>query len=392
MTHDGCFIEVDYSQRQKHGQDICGDAFYCYKTPGDGRVIVVLSDGLGSGVKANILASMTTRMAAQFAASDLDFLHSATIMMDTLPVCQVRKISYATFTIIDCRPDGETRVIEMDNPACLFMRGEKPLPVASEEMQSPRYPDRRMRVSHVALEPGDRIVLPSDGVSQSGLSTREYPLGWREDGFRDFVLQRVEREPEISARRLADSVVREALRKEPRGRAQDDITCGVLYFRHPRRLLVLSGPPYSKDRDGEYARMIETFDGKKAICGGTTACIIARELKREVEMSLDAFSPDLPPPSRMNGVDLITEGILTLTKTAQAMEQDLPLPSNSPAMALVELLREGDVIEFVVGSRINEAHQDPSLPVEIEIRRNIIKRIAKVLEEKYLKEVSIRQI
>ncbi|HSW40424.1 MAG TPA: SpoIIE family protein phosphatase, partial [Acidobacteriota bacterium] len=224
MNRNDCFLEVDFSQQWKHGQDICGDTFYCYKTSKDGRVIVVLSDGLGSGVKANILASMTTRMAAQFAASDLDFLRSATIIMDTLPVCQVRQISYSTFSIVDCRPDGETRVIEMDNPACLFLRRNMILSVPCTVMQSPRYPDRRMRVSHATLEPGDRIVLLSDGILHSGLGTREYPLGWREEDFRKFVTLRLESDPDISARRLAEIIVREALRKEPNSRAQDDMT------------------------------------------------------------------------------------------------------------------------------------------------------------------------
>ena len=92
----------------------------------------------------------------------------------------------------------------------------------------------------------------------------------------------------------------------------------------------------------------------------------------------------------MEGADLVTEGILTLTRTAQLLEKDEPPREKNPAAKLYDILVESDSIQFVVGARINEAHQDPNLPIDLEIRRNIIKRICKVLEEKYLKETSIQ--
>lgn len=392
MAANDLFIEVDFQQNRKHGQNICGDAFQLHKIPEQARVISVLSDGLGSGVKANILASMTASMACRFAASNMDFVHCAEIMMDALPVCQVRKISYATFTIVDCRNSGRTRVIEMDSPAFLLVRRGRIVPLASEEMASPRWQDRRLRFTQLDMEPDDRLVLYTDGISQAGLGSAEYPLGWREDGCRDFVLDQVADNPSISARHLAENILVAALTREPRRRAQDDMSAGVIYFRRPRRLIVLSGPPFSKDRDGEYARMLDQFDGKKVICGGTTATILGRELNREVSLDLRGSSFELPPLSRMAGVDLVTEGILTLTSAAQMLEDQALLRENNPAAMLVDLMLESDIIEFVVGSRINEAHQDPKLPMDIEIRRNIIKRVAKTLEDRYLKEVSVRYI
>jgi hypothetical protein len=392
MNRDDLFIEVDFQQNRKHGQNICGDAFQLHKLPDEGRIIAVLSDGLGSGVKANILASMTASMACRFAASDMDFLHCAEIMMDALPVCQVRKISYATFTIVDCHQSGRTRIIEMDSPGFLLVRQGRIVPFPAEEKASPRWQDRRIRFTQLEMEQEDRLVLFTDGISQAGLGSDSYPLGWREEGCRDFVLEQVADTPSISARHLAENMLVAALSREPRRRAQDDMSAGVIYFRRPRRLLLLSGPPYSKDRDGEYARMLEYFDGKKVICGGTTATILGRELVREVVLDLHGSSLDLPPLSRMPGVDLVTEGILTLTSAAQMLEDETLLRANNPAAMLVDLMLESDVIEFVVGSRINEAHQDPKLPIDIEIRRNIIKRIAKTLEDRYLKEVSVQYI
>ncbi len=392
MGANDLFIEVDFQQCRKHGQNICGDAFQLHKIPEQSRVISVLSDGLGSGVKANILASMTASMACRFAASNMDFVHCAEIMMDALPVCQVRRISYATFTIVDCHNSGRTRIIEMDSPEFLLVREGAAVSLPREEMASPRWQDRKIRFTQLQMEPGDRLVFCTDGVSQAGLGSAEYPLGWREEGCREFVLDQVAGHPAVSARHLAENLLAAALCREPRRRAQDDMSVGVIYFRNPRRLMVLSGPPFSKDRDGEYARLLDGFEGKKAICGGTTATILGRELNRGVRLELHGTSPHLPPLSYMDGVDLVTEGILTLTSAAQMLEDRAPLPANNPAAMLVDLMLESDVIAFVVGSRINEAHQDPKLPMDIEIRRNIIKRIAKTLEDRYLKEVSVRYI
>jgi hypothetical protein len=389
MAPNSLFVELDFEQCRKYGQNICGDAFQTHKLPEQNRLISVLSDGLGSGVKANILATMTAAMALRFAADSMDFLHSAEIMMDALPVCQVRKISYATFTIVDCKTHGATRIIEMDNPSFLLVRRGQAIKFPAKETASQRWQARKLRFTELTMEPEDRIVFYTDGISQAGLGTRVYPLGWREEGCRDFVLEQVAANPSISARDLAGELLRGALSREKYRRAQDDMSAGVIYFRRPRRLMLLSGPPFSKGRDAEYAKMLEDFDGRKVICGGTTAGIIGRVLDRPMTMDLRSATPELPPISHMKGVDLITEGILTLTRAAQIMEESEPPRADNPAAMLVNLLLESDVIQFVVGSRINEAHQDPSLPVDIEIRRNIIKRIAKVLEDRYLKEVSV---
>lgn len=238
MSADALFVEVDFQQCRKHGQKTCGDAFQSQKLPGHERVITALSDGLGSGVKANILASMTAAMAIRFAASDMDFLHCAEIMMDALPVCQVRRISYATFTIVDCKMHGDTRIIEMDNPSFVLLRGGEAVRLPAREMASPRWQERKLRFTQLAMQPEDRIVLYTDGISQSGLGNRQYPLGWREEGCRLFVAEKVNENPTISARELAGELLREALRKEKNHRAQDDMSAGAIYFRRPRRLIV----------------------------------------------------------------------------------------------------------------------------------------------------------
>jgi hypothetical protein len=174
--------------------------------------------------------------------------------------------------------------------------------------------------------------------------------------------------------------------------AKDDITCSVITFRRPRYLTIVTGPPFNLERDRDLADCIRTACGRKAICGGTTASIVARLLDREVEMDLDHLDPEIPPMSRMAGVDLVTEGFLTLARAAELLEkgQGWESPHANAAQQLVGLMLDSDVVEFVVGTRINEAHQDPNVPVELDLRRNVVRKILSLLETRYLKQGSIR--
>jgi Stage II sporulation protein E (SpoIIE) len=386
------FVEIEFSQCNKFGEDICGDSFRMQKIEEQKRLIAVLSDGLGHGVKAGILSTMTTSMALKFIASDLEVGRSAEIMMDALPVCQKRQISYATFSIFDYRESGSARIIEMDNPGFMHIRQGKVLRTNYQEVDSPRHQRRKLRISHIEPRPRDRLVFISDGVTQAGLGSDQHKLGWRLSGCTDFVLATLGNDPDLSARDLSRKVLETALQKEDGGRAGDDITVGVVYFRVPRRTILLTGPPFSKEQDGIYARNLDLFDGRKVVCGGTSADIVARELGREIQTDLRSHGCGIPPVSHMAGIDLITEGILTLTRVAQFLEQgDIPRETHGAAQ-LAQMLRDSDAISFLVGTKINEAHQDPSHPVELEIRRNIVKRVAKVLQEKYLKEISLQYI
>jgi len=173
--------------------------------------------------------------------------------------------------------------------------------------------------------------------------------------------------------------------------AKDDISCGVFYFRQPRRLLVVTGPSVDRSRDRKLADIFSSFKGKKIVAGGTTATILARELGVSIHMTLKELDPLVPPAATMEGADLVTEGIITLGRVAELLERPdgAERGRSNPASRIVDLFLDSDVIEFVVGTKINEAHQDPTMPQELEIRRNIVKRIAELLETRYLKESSV---
>ena len=386
------FIEIGSAQQQKYGEDCYGDTIYSKKIPEEQRIISILSDGLGSGVKANILSSMTTRMAMKFVESHMELLHSSEVMMDALPVCQIRKISYATFSIVDSELEGKTRIFEMDNPSFMLIRDNKALNVRYRELSSAKWKDRTINVSQVTNQEEDRIILISDGVSQAGLGNPKYPLGWQRQGCLDFALQQIRKKPHISAHDLAHDIVNEALNKEVDGKAGDDISCVVLYFRKPRKLLVLTGPPFDEDKDREFAELVSNYDGKTAICGGTTANIVERELCLKCEIDKTSFDDKIPMASKMDGVDLVTEGILTLTEVYRMLKEGIDKNKNNAAVRLAKMLLDSDRIDLVVGTKINIAHQDPNPPLEMERRRNIVKKIFRLLQSQYLKEISVRYI
>lgn len=394
MTYENKpFIEVDFQQSGKHGETARGDVFVSRKLEQEDRIVCVMADGLGSGVKANVLAKMTSTMAMNFVCSDMDLHRTADIIMSTLPVCSRRKIAYATFTIFDITDNGDVRVIEYDNPEYVILRGGKPVEIEKEQLKvnTRDLGQRKLYYSRFKAEHNTRAVIFSDGITQSGMGSDEYPLGWGRENAVKLLTDLCSRFPEISARELSGSMVKKALTNDGL-QAKDDITCGVINFRKPRRLLAVTGPPMDERKDVEISEKVKDFKGSKVICGGTTANIIARELGREVKVNLGELDSQLPPVSAMEGVDLITEGTLTLNKTAELLEKGVDTESMKPnsAVKLADMFINSDIIDFIVGTRVNNAHQDPNLPVELDIRRNLVKRITAALKERYLKQVNMR--
>ncbi len=392
---DTFYIEVGSAQRNHMGERICGDIFLSEKVKEEGRTVVVLSDGMGHGVKANLLATLTATMALNFTKEHKDAHKIAEIIMNTLPVCSERKISYATFTVMDIDEDGQCTILNYDNPDAIIVRQEEEYQPKWQHitLEADDRSEKEIRACTFKAQKEDRILLMTDGITQSGLGKGKYLLGWGFENVEMHILSLIKEQPDVSAAKLASMVVNKAHANDGY-QAKDDTSAVVVYFRDPRRLLICSGPPYEKKKDKELAAIVKNFNGKKILCGGTTADIVSRELTIPIEDSLEFDDPDLPPVSFMKGIDLVTEGILTLSKTAEILDKyssrtDL---GKGPADSIVRQILESDEIHLLAGTAINVAHQDPNLPVELEIRRSVIKKIARILEEKFLKEVSLRYI
>ena len=389
---DKYFIEIGCQQRNHHEARVCGDVFLSHRIREEGRTIVVLSDGLGHGIKANLLATLTSTLAVNLTEEHKSIDRIAEIIMDTLPVDQEKQLNFATFTILDIEQDGTVSVLEYENPQTLFMKGNRIyepgwncLILSSEKNRGKEILNTSI---HAMKE--DRIVFFSDGVVQSGLGSEKFPMGWGEENVKHFILEKINDENDISALKLASLVVNKANQND-NFFPKDDTSCIVIYFREPRKLMICTGPPQDHENDSVVASILQEFKGKKIICGATTGGMIAREWGTEIVDDVIMHDPELPPVSHMKGVELITEGILTLSKVSELLKiynQNYNL-GNGPADQIIRLIMESDEIDFLVGTSINIAHQDPSLPVELELRRTVVHRIVRLLEQRFLKETKM---
>ena len=397
INKNNIFVEVGFSYRNHYDSYICGDTFLYKRFKEENRYIVVLSDGMGHGVKANVLSALTATMALNFTYENKEEFRIAEIILNTLPVCSERKISYATFTICDILPDSTVKILEHDNPDTIIFRknSELTIPHTCLLINELKNENSKREIKHATFYPQlqDRLILLTDGITQAGMGTDKYPFGWERNNVVDFVSKTLESEPLISAQKLAQRIVNIAYKLDNYN-PQDDMTCGVIYFRQPRKVLIVTGPPFDEKDDKKMAQIFQDFKGDKVICGATTADIISRELNKKIIDTFEFEDPELPPISYMEGANFITEGILTLSKVSDILFHQNP-PFNiprGPAGKLLQLLIDSDEIYFLVGTKVNEAHQDPHLPVDLEIRRTVVRRIARQLEEKLLKEVIIEFI
>jgi len=390
---DKFFIEVNCQQKCHGDARVSGDVFISRRIKEEGRIIVVLSDGMGHGIKATMLGILTASLAVNFTQEHKSIQKISEIIMKTLPVDSVKQMSYSTFTIIEIDAEGMVTILEYENPKTMIFRGIHLFEPqwACLVLESDRYAGKEVLTTTFRPQKEDRIVFCTDGVTQSGLGSDRFLKGWGADNLRNFIEESIREEHNISAVKLGTRVVNKANQND-NFHPLDDISCGVIYFREPRKLMIFTGPPQDPGNDSHFTGMLRNFDGKKIICGATTADMVAREWGETITDSTVMLDPELPPVSHMNGVDLITEGILTLSKVSELLKKSGTSyqPGKGPADEIIRHILDSDEIHFLVGTNINVAHQDPTLPVELELRRTVVHRIARTLEEKFLKEVSMR--
>lgn len=386
------YIEVNCQQKCYEDERVCGDVFLSKRIKEEGRIIVVLADGMGHGIKANILATLASTLALNFTREHKSIQTTAEIITKTLPVDSVKQMNYSTFTIIDIDAEGKVQIMEYENPKSCILRGANLLEPTWNGIVLERSNNTGQEVLITSFRPQkeDRIVFCSDGVVQSGLGGEKFPIGFGEKNLEEFLRDAVREEHDISAVKLASKVIDKANLND-NFHPKDDISCAIIYFREPRKLMICSGPPQDSSNDKIFSGILKKFEGKKIICGATTGDMIAREWGTTIVDENAIYDTELPPVAYMEGVDLITEGILTLSKVSELLKKytgNIKL-GKGPADEIVRMILDSDEIHFLVGTGINIAHQDPSLPVELELRRTVVHRISRTLEEKFLKEVSM---
>jgi hypothetical protein len=377
--------EVAVAQLNKHGEELCGDFVEVVHDP---PTMVVMSDGLGSGVKAHILASLTCKMASTMLKGGLELSDVIESMSKTLPVCEVRHLAYSTFSILRIMPDNAAYLAEFDNPNVFFGRGSELIPLEREVRE---YGGRAVKESRFEVRDGDWIVLVSDGVLHAGIGGI-WNLGWGWERVGEYLCRIAPHEEE--AHSFAQGLL-ETTRKLYAGKPGDDATVCAVRIRAPRSLTVLVGPPVKKSDDARVVKEFMGRPGKKAVCGGTTSLMVGRELGKKVEANLGSLRSSTPPTGHIEGIDLVTEGILTLTNVLDMMRNGLPSRQrlryrvDGPSR-MADLLIEADEIHFIVGRAINPAHQSPDLPAELVLKSKVVEDIARLLSG-YGKEVTVDQ-
>jgi len=381
------FYEWGGKQLQKYGEELCGDnvAFARHSD----SVMLALSDGLGSGVKANILSILTTRIVMHLMENELSLGEVVETLSRTLPVCEVRKLAYSTFSIGKFFTEGHARVVEFDTPSVIMLRQRKSVSLPYEERN---IEGKTIRELELELKVGDWLVFISDGVINAGIGGL-YPLGWGTKQVSRFLEEHCH--PDLSAQQLADKLAQAAWDLYC-GEPGDDVSVAVIKVRHKLMATVLTGPPADRSTDKKIVAKFTQRPGFLAVCGGTTAQIVARHLgDKPLEVDLATMKPDVPPLARLEGIDLMTEGILTLTRTSELLHSDTDQEKvkfqTDAASALVRLCLDVDHIHFIVGLSVNPAHQNPDLPRQLGMKLAVVREIAEELRKRG-KEVTIETV
>ena len=384
-------LEVSYKSLCKHGEELCGDKLEHIKT-GDSDIII-LSDGMGSGVKANILATLTSKILGTMLRQGAKLEDCVDTIAKTLPVCSVRKVAYSTFSILQIFNSGRAYLVEYDNPGCVFIRNKKMIniPYTVKKIE-----DKTIREFRFDVALGACFVLFSDGVVHAGVGNM-LTFGWGRQGAAEYIRRACQEE--MSAPRLVSMLCR---------------TCGDLYMGSPgddtticaarivkrKNVNIFTGPPTSYDDDAVLMRDFMTTPGEKIVCGGTSANIAARILNKKIVASINYTDPEIPPTASLEGIDLVTEGVFTLNRCADMLERynrgDMSekffdsLDADNGAAQLAKILVEDCThLNMFVGRAMNAAHQNVGLPFDLSVRMRLVDKI-KTECEKMGKAVTVK--
>jgi hypothetical protein len=370
----GLHAEVAVAQLSKFGEELCGDKVEVSRA-GD-TTTVVISDGLGSGVKANILATLTTKIASSLLKRGIPLEEVVNTIAQTLPVCQERKIAYSTLHIVKLRPDGESTVVEYDSPATFLLRNGQVVPFPTHEKV---VAGKSVKEGHLSLQENDFIVAVSDGAIHAGIGGL-LKLGWNWGGISSQLAANYS--GSCNAAEVAEGILK-CCNGYYMGHPGDDSTVVAVKLRRPRQLTVLTGPPVDKSMDERVVRRFLQIPGKKAVSGGTTANIVGRITGKAVKVDLSYLDPDVPPTAKIEGVDLVTEGVLTLTAAIDRLDNRRRLSDKSfqdGATLLARLALEADKIRIIAGTAVNPAHQNPNFPSQINIKNQVLAKLCAKLE------------
>lgn len=372
--------DIGYKSINHYGEQLCGDHVDIVETSDDSTV-VVLSDGLGSGVKASILSTLTSKIISTMLAEGLSLEECVETIAATLPVCSVRGVAYSTFTIIHLINNSTAELIQYDNPLTIIIRDGVNWDYPKTEMN---IGGKKIYKSVIDLRENDIFLAMSDGCPHAGIGTA-YNFGWKREDIADFAQTLAP--AGYTAKTLSTMLVDEC-NKLYGNKPGDDATACVVRIRKREPMNMLFGPPSNRDDADRMMSLFFSKEGKHIICGGTTSSIAAKFLGKTLKATLNFEQSDVPPIAEIEGVDLVTEGVITVNKVLEYAKDYLgenkcyehwSFKRDGASLICRLLFEEATDINFYVGRAVNPAHQNPELPINFNIKMNLVEELSKCL-------------
>ena len=374
-------IDVSWKSLNKHDEELCGDKVEILKT--DDSDIIILADGMGSGVKANILATLASKILGTMFLEGEPVEEAVETLASTLPICKVRGVAYSTFSILQIFHNGDAYLVEFDNPSCVFVRNKKLMKIPENYRE---ISGKKIREYRFKVEPNDCFVLMSDGTIYAGVGEL-LNLGWTWESMAEYTLKCAKETK--SAARIA-SLLSQACDDLYQQRPGDDTTVAVARVIERRIVNIFTGPPKDKEDDRKLMMDFMASEGKKIVCGGTTSKIAAQYLGQNITNNNDG-TKEVPPTANIRGIDLVTEGVLTMSHTFKLLrrfdEGDIDeeffdaLDANNGGAKLARILLEDCTeVNLFVGKANNEANYEGNTLFDISIRKNLVVQLKEILE------------
>ena len=374
--------DIGYHSLYKYGEELCGDHIEVVEQQ-ENTSVIVLADGLGSGVKANILSTLTSKIISTMMANQLSIEECVSTIASTLPVCQVRKVAYSTFTIIRIVNYEYAEIYQYDNPHLIFIRDGQSMDYLESSLE---IDGKTIYKSKIDLKENDTFVMFSDGVIHAGVG-EHLNFGWLRENVIDFM--NVIYDNAYSAKTLA-TLLTDKCNSLYGNHPGDDTTVCVVKIRQRQPMNLLIGPAKNPEDDEKMLSLFFSKEGKHIVCGGTTSTIVSRYLDKPVMMDSEYIDKDVPPTASIEGVDLVTEGVLTINKGLEYAKSylnnndkyyDWSYKRDGASMISRYLFEEATDIHFFVGRAMNPAHQNPELPINFNIKMHLIDELATCLQK-----------
>ena len=374
--------DIGYKSINHYGEQLCGDHVDIIEQ-NENSTVVVLADGLGSGVKASILSTLTSKIISTMMAEGLSLEDCVETIAATLPVCSVRGVAYSTFTIIHLIDNSYAELIQYDNPHIILIRDCKNYDYPMTEMN---IGGKKIYKSQIKLCENDIFIAMSDGCPHAGIGLA-YNFGWKREDITSFMESIAH--VGYTAKTLSTILVDEC-NKLYEDKPGDDATACIVRIRKRVPMNMLFGPPRNRDDCDRMMSLFFSKEGKHIVCGGTTSSIAAKYLGKELKPSLNFERSDSPPIAEIEGVDLVTEGVITVNRVVEYAKDYLRdnesyeqwgYKRDGASLICRMLFEEATDINFFVGRAVNPAHQNPDLPINFNIKMNLVEELSECLKK-----------